>query len=170
MVYLLSSIISDLTKGLIFFSLFLSPLSTNLNFKPLYKVGKPPTKAWFMQMPSDPVQEPAILSLWTTTQEKNFILHHYSWNLLFSIHMLIFSPVIITFRLDKVWKYHLFIWVPEAFSFLTYHCRSLLNELWMVLWVAWVQGGGIMVSHRFTLFTFNNICLRLGNKWNPCTW
>lgn len=89
-------------KRLIFFSLFFSPLSTNLNFKPLYKVGKPPTKAWFMQMPSDPFQEPAILSLWTTTQEKNFILHHYSWNLLFSIHMLIFSPVIITFRLDKV--------------------------------------------------------------------
>lgn len=55
MVYLLSSIISDLTKGLIFFSLFFSPLSTNLNFKPLYKVGKPPTKAWFMQMPSDPL-------------------------------------------------------------------------------------------------------------------
>lgn len=35
MVYLLSSIISDLTKGLIFFSLFFSPLSTNLNIKPL---------------------------------------------------------------------------------------------------------------------------------------
>lgn len=60
--------------------------------------------------------------------------------------------------------------VPGAFGFLTYHCRFLLNELRMMVWVAWVQESGhLLVSHRFTLLTFRNTCLSLGDDWSPCT-
>lgn len=70
------------------------------------------------EMPSDPFQEPVILVLWTTSSEKKFLPLTESMEPIVLTSYTHFPYVIITFRLDKVWKMSSVHLCPWGFQFL----------------------------------------------------